>query len=77
MYEHAVAYGATALEEWLLRCVYESGPLICFDTYAHLVFIGKDSLMPLHKMLRLDSAFGVSFQDWFDLIQHAAEETVA
>jgi hypothetical protein len=60
----------------LLRCVYENGPLYCFDTHPDIVFISRDSLMPLYKMLRIDCAFGVSFQDWFDLVQHAAEESV-
>ena len=56
--------------------MYENGPLYCFDTHPDIVFISRDSLMPLYKMLRIDCAFGVSFQDWFDLVQHAAEESV-
>jgi hypothetical protein len=49
---------------------------VCFESHPSNVFIARDSLMPLYKLLKLDVAFGISFPDWFDLVQHAADESV-
>lgn len=38
------------------------------------LFILRDNILPLFKVLRIDRAYSISFHDFFDLMQNAAEE---
>ena len=74
MWEYNIKNGHGVVEEWLFKCVAANGPLRKFDRVPNVVFILRDNILPLYKILRVDRAFSISFHDFFDLMQLASEE---
>eukprot|EP00455_Lapot_gusevi_P009055 TRINITY_DN14021_c0_g1_i5.p1 TRINITY_DN14021_c0_g1~~TRINITY_DN14021_c0_g1_i5.p1 ORF type:complete len:183 (+),score=20.28 TRINITY_DN14021_c0_g1_i5:48-551(+) len=75
LWHHAITHGMVEIEEWLMRLLCENAPLVRFPAHENVAYISRDSTLPIYRVLRIDRAFSLSFQDFFDLMQNAAEES--
>jgi hypothetical protein len=47
-----------------------------FENHPGVVFVSRDTVKTMHKILNINESYGYDFQTFFDLLQRVAEDQV-
>jgi hypothetical protein len=51
-------------------------PYQYFDNHPGVIFVSRDAVKAMHKILNINESYGYDFQTFFDLLQRVAEDQV-